>query len=513
MFQEMFAAYRSPRKIAYLVALSVLVVLLPFGAWSLWQTREAEAGWFNANWAYRAPVAVTNPGSSSLSNFQVDFTLDTAALIAAGKMQADCADLRVTLSSGDILPHWIETGDAGCGESATRIWTRVTNIPASGTTIYAYYGNSTTTDSQDGEAVFEFFDDFSGEELDMSKWDSWSTSPYSINDGVLTLEGACNTGIISEGLDIRNVRVRARMIAASDSGLLTRVIDGANLHLLRINVGSNATDYYRRTSNTWAVLGGAYSTFGNWSIFRIVEFIAIENNFYSTLDGTSLGTVSDSQHQSGGIGLRRCGGNPSFDWVFATKAVASSDTPTSSTASEQNRPAGSVALGPISEFSPTQIEGLQLWLDAADQSTLFQDAAGTTPVMAGNDPVGRWEDKSGNNRNATQANSDNMPSFSDDSRQGVFFGSDTRYFSIPSTAAMGEFTVTMVVKLNSSSLMNPITGHGAAWYISFSNQRIRWYDGTGWRTGPTTIDQTRWAQVSYIFDNGAHYMYVDGSVE
>ncbi len=46
-------------------------------------------------------------------------------------------------------------------------------------------------------------------------------------------------------------------------------------------------------------------------------------------------------------------------------------------------------------------DGLLLWLDASDSSTLFQDAALTIPAAAG-DPVGGWADKSGNGYNATQ---------------------------------------------------------------------------------------------------------------
>src|SRR5687768_8105823 len=45
--------------------------------------------------------------------------------------------------------------------------------------------------------------------------------------------------------------------------------------------------------------------------------------------------------------------------------------------------------------------GLQLWLDAADSNTLFQDTAGPGVTPANNgDPVGVWRDKSGNNFHA-----------------------------------------------------------------------------------------------------------------
>lgn len=49
------------------------------------------------------------------------------------------------------------------------------------------------------------------------------------------------------------------------------------------------------------------------------------------------------------------------------------------------------------------------WYDADDLSTLFQDAAGTVPVTTDGDPVGRWEDKSGNGRHFTQTTAGARP--------------------------------------------------------------------------------------------------------
>jgi hypothetical protein len=51
------------------------------------------------------------------------------------------------------------------------------------------------------------------------------------------------------------------------------------------------------------------------------------------------------------------------------------------------------------------------WFDASDRSTLFQDAAGTTPVTALGQPVGRWLDKSGNNNHATQSTAGLRPTW------------------------------------------------------------------------------------------------------
>ena len=67
-------------------------------------------------------------------------------------------------------------------------------------------------------------------------------------------------------------------------------------------------------------------------------------------------------------------------------------------------------LRPANNFTPRSITGLALWLDASDASTLFQDAAATTPATATSDPVGAWLDKSGNARHLTQATSAARPS-------------------------------------------------------------------------------------------------------
>jgi len=75
-------------------------------------------------------------------------------------------------------------------------------------------------------------------------------------------------------------------------------------------------------------------------------------------------------------------------------------------------------LRPSSTFTPKNISGLALWLDAADGSTLFQNSDGTTPATATSDPVGYWRDKSGNNRHATQATAANRPTISATTQNG-----------------------------------------------------------------------------------------------
>ena len=62
----------------------------------------------------------------------------------------------------------------------------------------------------------------------------------------------------------------------------------------------------------------------------------------------------------------------------------------------------------------------QVWLDASDTTTLFQNTAGTTPVTADGQSVACWKDKSSNAYTFTQATGANQPTF----KTSVFSGNN-----------------------------------------------------------------------------------------
>ena len=57
-------------------------------------------------------------------------------------------------------------------------------------------------------------------------------------------------------------------------------------------------------------------------------------------------------------------------------------------------------------------QGNGAWFDPEDMSTMFQDSAGTIPVTAMEQPVGKWLDKSGNGNHATQSITASRPTLS-----------------------------------------------------------------------------------------------------
>ena len=94
----------------------------------------------------------------TLSDFQIKITLDSSFDFAHASNGG--SDIRFTSDDGStIIPHWTETWDY-LAESAI-IWVKVPVIPVTGTRIFIYYGNETSDDVSDGEATFDFFDDFS----------------------------------------------------------------------------------------------------------------------------------------------------------------------------------------------------------------------------------------------------------------------------------------------------------------------------------------------------------------
>lgn len=72
---------------------------------------------------------------------------------------------------------------------------------------------------------------------------------------------------------------------------------------------------------------------------------------------------------------------------------------------------------PNALFSPSQISGLQLWLDASDMTTIYQSNGGSLATADG-DPVGYWLDKSGNGRNATQTDGTKKPALKKNTLNG-----------------------------------------------------------------------------------------------
>ncbi len=132
-----------------------------------------------ANWQYRVPITISNASAVTMTDIQVLVTVNTQVLVAAGKMQSTGADIRFTDNACNPLNFYIESG---MNTATTRIWVRVPQIPANGsTTIYMYYGEPNANSASNPGATFHWWDDFTN----LANWTPAPGTNFTLTGGVL----------------------------------------------------------------------------------------------------------------------------------------------------------------------------------------------------------------------------------------------------------------------------------------------------------------------------------------
>ena len=178
------------KKLRYSLISLFALLLVATSAFFIFRDKPqpAVAGWFDENWAYRQTLTISYNGTSTLTEFQVNFALDTLTMASSSKLQTDCDDLRFTTIDGQPINYWIEENNPGCNKATTSVWMKVPTVHGSAsTTVYMYYGNPAATVIQSGEKTFQFFDDFNSGTLDPIKWSMTASSTFS--GGAITVRG------------------------------------------------------------------------------------------------------------------------------------------------------------------------------------------------------------------------------------------------------------------------------------------------------------------------------------
>jgi len=112
--------------------------------------------------SWTTQTVITIHSTSLLTDYQISLIIPYAA-----GMQADFDDLRFGDTDGNCLSYWVQTYTVA---STATVWMKVPLISPPTTPIYMYYGNPSASSASDGDATFEFFDDFEGTSLDTNKW-------------------------------------------------------------------------------------------------------------------------------------------------------------------------------------------------------------------------------------------------------------------------------------------------------------------------------------------------------
>jgi hypothetical protein len=143
--------------------------------------------------------------------------------------------------------------------------------------------------------------------------------------------------------------------------------------------------------------------------------------------------------------------------------------------------------------SPLQLSGLWGWWDMSDLTTMFTTSAGSTPVAADTDLVGRVVDKSGNTNNITVADA-NRPMYKtgvQNSRGAVLFGSGAAAKFLATTANVDNDDFSLVFVIKAPATITGGTAYGIATTFSAATTNgTRMYLNTSGvletQTAPTT---------------------------
>jgi len=331
------------------IALWLVALLLPISLKLLIRPKQSQAAWWNPSWQYRKRINITNSSGSTLTDFQISFTLDTATLITDGKLQSDCDDLRITDQTGKPLPFWIEESNPGCNNASTLIWTKLSSIPTSGSNIYLYYGNSVATISSDldGSKVFNFFDSFNS---GTQKWNDPSCGSVVVSGGKLTWTGTGTGHCYHQPTTAYNPNLTdmitdsyGRVTAASGTRYWGNEVrsSGANRYVGALYPPS-ACDIRKNTGRIGTGTAACTIDVDTW--YHTSAYV-VGTNIKIFQNGIEKVSETDASFASGGTGLDYYSSSLAtyeIDWVLARKAVATA--PTTSLATEETTP------GPIVEL-------------------------------------------------------------------------------------------------------------------------------------------------------------------
>ena len=112
-----------------------------------------------------------------------------------GNIQNDFLDVRFTCADGrTLLSHYLEKVEGTSPKRVATFWVKIPQLPPQGLNIYIYYGNPQAESLSLPEEVFDFFDDFSTDSLDLEKWD-------------LSLEEGGNWNLVESGLELNGAKI------------------------------------------------------------------------------------------------------------------------------------------------------------------------------------------------------------------------------------------------------------------------------------------------------------------
>jgi len=270
------------------------------------------ADWSDSDYVYRECFNVTENSGGALTDFQINYTLDTETLIDDGKMESDCHDIRVYDNGADTaLPYWFK--DSNCNDSSTELIFQ-TNLTASEVQeVCVYYDYSSAVDGRSGNDTFDFFEDFSG---DLSQWNIPATysDVISIESGRLrqdpdasgdayqgsrmnTSSYVFTNGILEYTLNLKGGASRKIGQVGWRVGDVTAFTKGYNFRLQSVSADGG---FFEFASGTWSSIGTSYAAVAVETDFEMrLNALGSQMDMYQ--DGSLIKQVTDATTSSGGL--------------------------------------------------------------------------------------------------------------------------------------------------------------------------------------------------------------------
>ena len=283
------------------------------------------------NFNYIRPIYIKGI-NQDLRDYQVKIVL-TKDNFPLEKCKSDGSDIRFRDNTGKKLPYWIESWSS----DKAVIWCKVPFIPANRIKdIWIIYGNPSASDASDGDATFEFFDDFEGTSLDADKWNSYQTYPggsIAVENSYVELDAYLITSKnyqITDGIIETKVKIISKegsMFVRSTGNTGNQWTSSYGLHSGDLGAGNDwnlaitQDDERKFADTTQAILN-------EWLLLRFtLNGNSLKGGRFKYADMSSNGGPVEgtlTKYSSGYVGLRVDGTGSGdriahYDWILVRK--------------------------------------------------------------------------------------------------------------------------------------------------------------------------------------------------
>ena len=235
-------------------------------------------------WRYKKPINISHYGDE-LSDFQVLILLDHLNFDHS-KASLNGEDMKFLDEEGLELNFWIEEWNQ---HGSSKIWVKIPRIRNGTTKIWMHYGNPDAEVGSDGDAVFDFIDDFQGDSVNTSKWTIADSSGWSVNSG--QLRGANNNGRLLSKTSFRYPTVQEARIKVSQrapNGFQVAGYYASSANCIGY-LCHPQTDWLRNNA-AWTPLGGEHIDLHVWYQVRlsVKSATTVNINIMNSVTGESV---------------------------------------------------------------------------------------------------------------------------------------------------------------------------------------------------------------------------------